>query len=172
MRVEKLSDIKKELKSLNSETLTEICLRLAKYKKDNKELLAYLLYDAHDPLQYAEEVKAELTENFKSLSRSSYTATKEVRKIVRLFSKYTKYTGSKEVEIELLIWFCRSYLEFADTRSSHKPLLTILTRQLEKIKRLLPKLHEDLQFDYGEAYKQLIEEADQKVRFFNKQDFR
>ena len=57
MRVEKLSDIKKELKSLNNEALVEICLRLAKYKKENKELLSYLLYSADNALNYAEEVK-------------------------------------------------------------------------------------------------------------------
>lgn len=172
MRVEKLSDIKKELRSLNTEALTEICLRLAKYKKDNKELLSYLLYDADNPLNYAEEVKSTLLINFQNLNRSSYTSTKEIRKIVRLLAKHAKYTGSKEVEIELLLWFGTCFLEYADTHSSHKPLLTIFSRQIEKIRRILPKLHEDLQFDYSATYNQLIEEADNKVRFFNKNDFR
>ena len=172
MRVEKLSDIKKELKSHNSEALTEICLRLAKYKKDNKELLSYLLYEADNPLNYAEQVKSELLLNFQNLSRSAYTSTKELRKIVRLFTKHAKYTGSKEVEIELLLWFCSNFLEYADTRSSHKPLQTIFSRQMEKIRKILPKLHEDLQFDYSSMYEQLLEDADNKVRFFNKNDFR
>ena len=172
MKVEKLSDIKKELKSLNNEALTEICLKLAKYKKDNKELLSYLLYEADNPLNYAEEVKSTLSINFQTLNRSAYTSTKEIRKIVRLFTKHAKYTGSKEVEVELLLWFCEMFLKYADTRSSHKPLLTIFSRQLEKIRRTLPKLHEDLQFDYSSTYNNLIDEADNKVRFFNKNDFK
>ncbi|MBC8051831.1 MAG: hypothetical protein H7Y13_02075 [Sphingobacteriaceae bacterium] len=171
MRVEKLSDIKKELRSLNTESLTEICLRLAKYKKDNKELLSYLLYEAENPINYAEEVKASLLVNFQNLNRSSYTSTKELRKIVRLLAKHAKYTGSKEVELELLLWFCSNFIEFADTRSSHKPLQAIFGRQMEKVKKILPKLHEDLQFDYSTTYNQLVEEADSRVRFFNKNDF-
>ena len=171
MRVEKLSDIKKELRSLNAEALTEICLRLAKYKKDNKELLSYLLYEAENPLNYAEEVKSTLLLSFQSLNRSAYTSTKEIRKIVRLLAKHAKYTGSKEVEIELLLWFCTNFLRYADTRSSHKPLQAIFSRQMEKIKRMLPKLHEDLQFDYSATYRNILDEADNKVRFFNKNDF-
>ena len=171
MRVEKLSDIKKELRSLNSDTLVEVCLRLAKYKKDNKELLSYLLYDVDSPLAYAEEVKSSLQISFDGLSRSAYTSTKELRKILRLLSKHAKYTASKEVELELLLWFCTNFLEYADTRSSHKPLLTIFFRQLEKIKRILPKLHEDLQFDYSKSYNDVLESADVKMRFFNKKDY-
>jgi hypothetical protein len=171
MRAEKLSDIKKELRSLNPEMLAELCLRLAKYKKDNKELLSYLLYEADEPLRYAEEVKAYLLPNFQQLSRSAYTSTKEIRKIVRLLSKHAKYTSVKEVELELLLWFCSSFLEYADTRSSHKPLLSIFNRQMEKIKKALPKLHEDLQFDYNQTFQALIEEADSKIRFFNKREF-
>ena len=38
MKPEKLSDLKKVLLVLNTTELTEICLRLAKYKKENKEL--------------------------------------------------------------------------------------------------------------------------------------
>lgn len=172
MRIEKLSDIKKELRSLNNEALIEICLRLAKYKKENKELLSYLLYDADEPLRYADDVKAALLINFQNLNRSAYTSTKELRKIVRLFTKHTKYTASKEVEIELLLWFCSMFLEYADTRSSHKPLLSIFSRQMEKTRRLIPKLHEDLQFDYSEIYNKLIAEAENNVRFFNKNDFK
>ena len=171
MRAEKLSDIKKELRSLNSEALTDICLKLAKYKKDNKELLSYLLYETDNPLNYAEDVKNTLLENFKNLNRSSYTSAKELRKIVRLLTKYARYTGSKEVELELLFWFCTNFLEYADTRSSHKPLQTIFSRQLEKIKKILPRLHEDLQFDYSVTYHQLVDDADNRVRFFNKNDF-
>lgn len=172
MRTERLSDIKKELRRLNNDELIEICLRLAKYKKDNKELLSYLLYDADAPLSYAELVKESLSESFRSLNRSAYTSTKELRKIIRLFSKHTKYTGSKEVEVELLFWFCTNFLEYADTKSSHKPLLALFSRQLEKVRRILPKLHEDLQFDYSETYNQIILTADDKVRYFNKHEFK
>lgn len=171
MKVEKLSDLKKELKSLNSERMIEICLKLSKYKKENKELLSYLLFDSTNPLNYAENVKEMLEPSFLSLSRSSYTSTKEIRKIIRLLTKHAKYTNSKEVEIELLLWFCEQFLNHADTNTHHKPLLLVFSRQIEKIRRILPKLHEDFQFDFGTTYSKILDQADQKVRFFDKSDF-
>ena len=39
-----LADIKKELQELEPKQLAELCIALAKYKKDNKEYLDYLLF--------------------------------------------------------------------------------------------------------------------------------
>lgn len=171
MQISTLQQQKKELALLDKKELMEICLRLAKYKKENKELLNYLLFDARDPLAYAEQVKASLEDDFKSMQKHYYYSTKSLRKILRLVKKHAKYTASKQVELELLIWFCAGYLKHVDTRSSHQPLRTLLTRQLENIKKLLPKLHEDLQFDYEQEYRQLIMNADEQIRWFNKNAF-
>ena len=54
-----ISEIKKELQRLDVDALHTICLRLAKYKKENKELLSYLLSDAHDEAGYIRSVKEE-----------------------------------------------------------------------------------------------------------------
>lgn len=143
--------------------MTDLCLRLAKYKKDNKELLNYLLFDADNPLQYAEQVKQFLEEDFKTLQKHYYYSTKSLRKILRLLNRHAKYTASKEVEIELLIWFCNNFLKYADTRSKHKPLLGLFLRQLQKIQALIPRLHDDLAFDYQQEYDLLINEARQKI---------
>ena len=168
MKPEKLINIKKELSQRSVQELTDLCLRLAKYKKENKELLNYLLFDADDPMQYAEQVKAFLEEEFRTLQKHYYYSTKSLRKILRLINRHAKYTASKEVEIELLLWFCTNYLMYADTRSSHKPLIAIFIRQLDKIQGILPKLHEDLSFDYQQEYEQLIEEAGKKIRGLNR----
>lgn len=170
MQVEKITEIKKELVSLSAKQLTDICLRLAKYKKENKELLNYLLYDAHAPLQYCEKVKSSLEEEFRNLSKHYYQSTKQLRKILRTLNKHAKYTANKQVETELLLWFCRNFLEFANTSSSHKPLQGLLIRQLQKIATLTGKLHEDLQFDYERELLQLLDLASKKIRGFNKKD--
>ncbi|HEY0771967.1 MAG TPA: hypothetical protein VGD31_16690, partial [Sphingobacteriaceae bacterium] len=80
MKPEKLVNIKKELSGRSVQELTDVCLRLAKYKKENKELLNYLLFDSHDPLQYAEQVKKFLEEDFKTLQKHYYYSTKSLRK--------------------------------------------------------------------------------------------
>ena len=171
MKPEKLSDLKKVLLVLNTTELTEICLRLAKYKKENKELLAYLLFDANEPMKYAEDVKSFLIADFNTMQKHYFYSTKSLRKIIRLINRYAKYTGSKQVETELSIWFCTNYLIYSDLRTSHKPLQGLLTRQFEKIIKLLPKLHEDLQFDYQKEFESLIISAAKQAKWVNKNEY-
>lgn len=171
MKPEKLSDLKKVLLVLSVPELTEICLRLAKYKKENKELLAYLLFDVNEPMKYAEDVKSFLIADFNTMQKHYFYSTKSLRKIIRLINRYAKYTGSKQVETELTIWFCINYLTYADLRTTHKPLQGLLTRQFEKIIKLLPKLHEDLQFDYQKEFETLIIKAAQQAKWVNKNEY-
>ncbi|HEY0900119.1 MAG TPA: hypothetical protein VGD90_12345 [Sphingobacteriaceae bacterium] len=170
MKAEKLTDIKKELTYKNEKELTDLTLRLAKYKKENKELLSYLLYYADDPMQYAEMLKTELEPEFATLQKHYYYSSKSLRKILRTLNRHIKYTGSKQVEAELLLWFSKNYLEFADLKTTHKPLRLLLIRQLQKISKVLPKLHEDLQFDYQQEFDHVIEKAEQGIRWFSKKE--
>jgi len=168
MKTEKLNLIKKELQDLSVQQLTDICLRLSKYKKDNKELLNYLLYDADDPLAYAEKVKSFLEEEFRAMPKHYYQSSKTLRKILRLMNRHAKYTASKQVELEMLLWFCSNFIQYTDSRTSHKPLQAIFLRQLEKIKGILPKLHEDLQFDYNREFESLLSKSSEELRWFSK----
>jgi hypothetical protein len=157
-----VQDIKKEIQHLSNEQLAELCLRLVRYKKENKELVAYLLFDADNESAFIEKVKGEIGFMFSVLPSQSYLAAKFIRKILRLIGKYSKFISSKQAEIELLINFCYTYLQYTDRKLSYKPLRMILTRQLEKIRNLISKLHEDLQFDYTEEYNRLHKEAETK----------
>jgi len=157
-----LQHIKKELEHLPNEQLAGLCLRLVRYKKENKELLAYILFEASDEQAFVEKVKAEAGFMFSQLPSQSYLAAKAIRKILKMIGKYTKFIGSKNAEIELLISFCYYYVQYTDRKASYKPLRLILTRQLEKIRNLIGKLHEDLQFDYTQDYNTLHTEAEKK----------
>lgn len=171
MKPEKLTDIKKELSHKSVHELTEICLRLAKYKKENKELLNYLLFDVHDPAKYTFQIKTFLEEDFKTLQKHSYYSTKSLRKVLRLITRFSKYTASKLVEIDLLLWFCNNFLEYVDNGTSHKPLQGLFVRQLDKIKIIIPKLHEDLAFDYQTEFEQLVNQAAKKLFWVNKGNY-
>jgi len=166
-----LQDIKKELQHLSSLQIAELCLRLARYKKENKELLAYLLFEANNEAAFLEKVKGEIGFMFSQLPSQSYNAAKSTRKILRLISKYTKFTGSKEVEIELWLNFVHNYIQYTDRRLSYKPLRLILTRQVQKIQAAIGKLHEDLQYDYVEAFNNHLEEAEKKFPWFYKAEY-
>ena len=166
-----LKEIKAELKHLSTIQLNDLCLRMVKYKKENKELLAYLLFEAHQEDAFIEKVKAETGMMFSQVSSSSYQLTKEVRKILRFITKQIKFMGSKQAEVELLLQFCKDYLDYANRQANYKPLRQVLIRQLTKIKAAIGKLHEDLKFDYQQEYNALVVDADKKLSWIDKSEF-
>ncbi|WP_343674867.1 hypothetical protein, partial [Chitinophaga sp.] len=100
-----ISEIKKELQALPPARLIEVCLRLAKFKNDNKELLSYLLFEEGDLQGYIAAVKLEMDVAFAAQPKTNiYYVKKHLRKILRGMSKQIKYTGSKVAEIELLLY--------------------------------------------------------------------
>lgn len=167
-----VQEIKKELQHLDKGQLTELCLRLVRYKKENKELAAYLLFEADNERAYIEALVAESGFMFSQLPSGNYFMAKGLRKILRVLNKHIKFTGSKEVEIELMINFCRNYVQYVDRRtSSYKPLRLILTRQLDKIRKAIDKLHEDLQYDYSQDYNAMVGEAEEKLKWLYMNDY-
>ncbi len=144
-----LSEIKKELKGLSPLQLQEITLRLAKYKKDNKELLSYLLFDAFNQQAFIQSVKDEIDEQFKQLNRSSfYLAKKTLRKVLRTTKKYIRFSGVRETEIELLIYFCLKMKESGLRMNSSRVVMNMYTTQVKRIQKVLSMMHEDLQMDF------------------------
>jgi hypothetical protein len=166
-----LQQIKKELQHLPQEQLAELALRLVRYKKENKELLAYLLFEAHNEQDFIESIKAEAGFMFSQLPAQAYFTAKGLRKILKMLTKYTKFIGTKTAEIELLLNFCQNYLQYVIRQTSHKPIRLIFTRQLEKVKTSIGKLHEDLQFDYSQDYNALLDAADNKLPWINKKSY-
>ncbi|HZG01294.1 MAG TPA: hypothetical protein VEY71_09835, partial [Chitinophagales bacterium] len=74
----------------------ELCARLARFKKENKELLTFLLFEAHDEDAYVASVKAALDEQFDAVRTEAnlYFVKKSLRKILRFASKQIRFSGS------------------------------------------------------------------------------
>ena len=62
MKAASMHELKDELAHLPPKKVLELCLRLARYKKENKELLSYLLFEAHDEQGFVMQVKKEIDE--------------------------------------------------------------------------------------------------------------
>ena len=45
MKAATINELKQELQNIPPAKVTELCLRLARFKKENKELLTYLLFE-------------------------------------------------------------------------------------------------------------------------------
>lgn len=141
--------IKKELQHLSSDELITLCLRLSKFKKENKELLTYLLFEAHNESGYIELVKQEVDEQFELINTNSYFYIKKsVRKILRNIKKYARYSLKKETEVELLLYFCQKLNDFSPSIYKNVSLTNIYNRQILLVKKIVSSLHEDLQYDY------------------------
>ena len=156
-----INEIKKELNNLEASDLLTICMRLAKYKKENKELLAYLLFESHNEHSYILKVKTEIDEQFDEINKANlYWAKKSLRKILRNTNKFIKYSGQKETEVELLIYYC-SKLKLSGIKFYDSPaLMNLYSQQIKKIDKILSSLHEDLRYDYEIELQKLISEWD------------
>ncbi|GAC1591956.1 MAG: hypothetical protein NVS3B19_13280 [Ginsengibacter sp.] len=149
MKAASISEIKNELLNVPQNELIALCLRLAKYKKENKELLTFLLFESTDIEEYKRSVKAEIDLQMKEINSSNlYYVKKGLRKILRLTNKFIKYAASDEVGVELLIYFCNAVKESGFKINKSTALKNLYNGQLEKIFKLIDTLHEDLRYDF------------------------
>ena len=165
MKAATIHEIKQELSSLKPAQLTELCLRLGKFKKENKELLTYLLFESNDEQGYISSIRNEIDELFETINLSHlYFAKKTLRKIVRLINKYCRYSNEKQTEADLRIYFCKKLKTSGIPFQRNTVLNNLYASQLKKINIVLSSLHEDLQHDYLKELKPLMEEEEKKTR--------
>jgi hypothetical protein len=150
MKAATVVQIKKELQFKSQEDVMQLCLRLARFKKENKELLTYLLFESDSEESYIETVKEEMDAMFAEININSYFYIKKsVRKILRTVKKYIRYSGNKATEVELLLYFCEKLKSFRPSIQRNTTLKNLYQRQLDYIEKKIPALHEDLQHDYS-----------------------
>lgn len=152
MKPASIAELKEELRYRTKEELLEYCLRMARFKKENKELFTYLLFDRGDEQEYIEKVKGEIQKGFSEINTTRYYFVKKtVRRILKETKKYIRYSGIKETEVELLIYFCQQLQNVKPSYKRDKVLKNTFDRQLLQIEKKVETLHEDLQYDYGLA---------------------
>ncbi|HVK96694.1 MAG TPA: hypothetical protein VM368_02700 [Flavisolibacter sp.] len=156
MKAASVSEIKQQLKELDKKELTEICLRLIRYKKENKELVTYLLFEAGDEQAYIRSVKEEMEEGFAQINLSNvYLAKKTLRKILRIANKFIRYSGSKTVEAEVLLHYLTNFKGLQLKWQKSTALKNIYISQLKKAEAAIDTMHEDLQYDYRKDLQRL-----------------
>ncbi len=149
MKVASVKELKDELKHRSKEELLEYCLQLSKFKKENKELLTYLLFDSVDEEEYVKQIKVDMDIQFEEINtKNFYIIKKSVRKILKSIKKYIRYSKKKETEVELLLYFCSRLIRFKPSIKRNTTLLNLYSRQLNMAKKAISLLHEDLQYDY------------------------
>lgn len=149
MKPASVNDIKQKLKETDKKELIEICQRLARFKKENKELLTFLLFEEDDLPDYIKNVKEEIDEGFSVINVSNvYFAKKTIRKVLRIANKHIRYTGSKTAETEILLHYLTNFKGLKLSWQKSTALVNLYKSQLKKIENAIATMHEDLQYDY------------------------
>lgn len=156
METASLGEIKKELKNITAEDLQLLIARLARFKKENKELISYILFEAYNEQAFIEGVKREMDVQFEVMNKSSmYLAKKTIRKVLKTTNKHIRISGKKETEIELLIHFCKKLKSSRLNYKSNRVIFNLYINQIKRIRKALSGLHEDLQYDFLEEVSNL-----------------
>ncbi|MBC7411640.1 MAG: hypothetical protein H7331_04205 [Bacteroidia bacterium] len=150
MKAVSLSELKKELNQLEPHKLIELAITLAKYKKDNKEFLSYLLFDEHNKHQFISDFKKEIDLYFAEINISGNlnNTKKTLRKILRIITKYCKYANDKAITVDLHIYFCSTLKASSIPYYKSQMICNMYALQLKKINTLIGTLHEDIQQDF------------------------
>lgn len=150
MKAVTVKELKVELNNRSHNEVIALCLRLSKFKKENKELLTYLLFESSNENGYINTVKAEIDAQFEQINtKTYYYIKKSTRKILRSIKKYIRYSKKKETEVELLLYFCKKLANFKPSIEHNTVLKNIFMREMISIKKKILFLHEDLQYDYN-----------------------
>ena len=150
MKAASAVELRKELEHIDKEKLKQLCLRLARFKLENKELLTYLLFESDDETSYIQSIKNQLDLLFLDINTNSYFYVKKsIRKILRRIRKFSKYSNQAETEVELLLYFCLKMQGITPSIFKNKTLTNIHNKQIESIQKKMVKLHEDLQYEYN-----------------------
>jgi hypothetical protein len=156
MKAVSIARIKKELKHIGEDQHIELILALARFKKDNKELLTYLLFEAEDEDAYIELIKQEIDELFEEINiNHMYYVRKSTRKILRRIKKYIRYSKKKSTEAAVLMHFCFKLNEVKPSNPKSSQLENMFNRQRDLIEKAIGTLHADLQYDFRKELDEL-----------------
>ncbi len=156
MKAASLNELKKELKEIEAPQLIDLCLRIAKFKKENKELLSYLLFEAGHEQDYIKNIKRKLDELFDDVPRGNlYLAYKVLRKIQRTSNKFIKYSGLRQTEVEINLYLLEKIKKSGIKINQSNALSNMVEQLIKKITKTISTLHEDLQYDYEQELDKL-----------------
>ncbi len=156
MKAASIHEIKNELNEAGEKKLKELILRLARFKKENKELLTFLLYEAGNIPAFVKSVKEEMDDQFEEINHlNHYYIKKSLRKILRGLTRFSRFMEDKQAEADLLIYFCKKIKANKIPVVKGTVLGNIYHVQVSKVRKIITALHEDLQYDYEKMLEEL-----------------
>jgi hypothetical protein len=156
MKIATAKQIRDELNARPREEVMLLMQRLLRFKKENKELINYLLYYADDEQGFIDAVKQDMIDGFSVVNTSSFfLAKKSVRKVLRMMNKYIRYSAKETSKVELILFFCQLLKNMDRDYRQSRVLDNLFERQIALAEKTLLKVHEDLRTDYRSDFEQL-----------------
>lgn len=156
MKVASAQEIRKTLLNMEPREITDVVMRMLRYKKDNKELASYLLYNSSDEQAFVDEITEEINASFAELKyEGAYKYTKQIRKIIRLANKPIRYSGLPSTQVEVLLCILENLKPILSGKHGSNVLSGIYMRQVDIVAKAMDKLHEDIRYDYVKQFERL-----------------
>lgn len=152
MKAASIAEIKKTLVRLEHGDLLEVCLRLARFKKDNKELLTYLLFLSKDEQGFANYLCDEIDEQFRQTPNAH---KKTIRKLIRWMNKVLRFPKTKDTEVQVRLHFCRQLKGSKTPFRKSRVMTNMYNSQLKKVRTVIQKFHIDIQSEIDAEIRQL-----------------
>lgn len=158
MKPSTLNEIKKELNHLSAKELADLFLLVAKFKKENKEYISYLLFESHNKRALLEDIKAEIKGMIIDFNGNyfKYDFKKKLRKLKAFLSKYNKFLNDKALSVEMHLFVCHTLKEHDYPYIKYGVPDAFFALQIKKINTLLNGLHDDLKYDFGRQLETLM----------------
>ena len=144
MEAASLAEIKKVLMRMEHGELLDACLRLARFKKDNKELLTYLLFMSEDERGFASYLCGIIDDQF---AETPNAHKKTLRKTIRWMNKCLRFSRNKETEYQVRTHFCRALRSSKTPFRRQRVTMNMYTGQIKKIRKSIEKFHDDIKRD-------------------------
>ncbi|MEN8835178.1 MAG: hypothetical protein ABF311_03680 [Polaribacter sp.] len=158
MKASTIKQLKDELSHKTAQELKDLCLQLARFKVENKELLTYLLFEANDEDQYIVNCKTFIDTQFVEIgTNNAYYVRKKIRKILTSTKKLIRFSKKKDTEAQILLHFCKKLKNYNPYFKRSNRLQNIFQTQMRMASNAILKLHEDLQYDYQQEVDNLID---------------
>lgn len=158
MKASTIKQLKDELSHKTAQELKDLCLQLARFKVENKELLTYLLFEANDEDQYIVNCKTFIDIQFVEIgTNNAYYVRKKIRKILTSTKKLIRFSKKKDTEAQILLHFCKKLKNYNPYFKRSNRLQNIFQTQMRMASNAILKLHEDLQYDYQQEVDNLID---------------
>ncbi|MFM7709422.1 MAG: hypothetical protein ACKO5C_00765 [Ferruginibacter sp.] len=144
-----VQELRKRTADLQTSELIQLLSRLMRFKRENKELVAYELFVRDQPEVWFSEIRESFNSELETMNTSHpYFMKKTMRKLIRRAKTYARYAGDPAIESEL---FC-GLLEVFNEHHLHVHPSDIVRKiyydTFTRLEKNISKLHEDLQYDF------------------------